>query len=319
MDVEQRSELTFALLETQGGTDVKVAVTGAAGFIGKWLTAELSSFHEVVMIDKVSTDPACVTANLLDEDVVRDWLIQTSPDVCYHLAAQVGRVFGEQDISHTVRSNAEMTTIVAKWCGELGIRLAYVSTSEVYGDQGDIECGEYGRLVLPHNLYGLTKRWGEEVSRLFAPKDLVIARLSMPYGPGVPPGRGRRAMDTMLWQAHHQKPIIVHRGAERSWCWVGDTVRGLRMLIEQPTGGTYNVGRADAPVSMAYIAVKACELAGAPTSLIQEIDPPGAQTVVKRLSTDRIRRLGWRPEVELDEGMTLVYEHVSKYPWQESQ
>jgi dTDP-D-glucose 4,6-dehydratase len=41
----------------------------------------------------------------------------------------------------------------------------------------------------------------------------------------------------MLWQAYHGMPLTVHEGAERSWCWIGDTVRALRMIIEQPDAG----------------------------------------------------------------------------------
>lgn len=289
---------------------MRIAITGSRGFVAGRLIDELeNNGHEVFGIDLLDGE----SNNLLSEGVFKNWLESVSPDLCYHLAAQVGRVFGEQDVSHTVRENAELTTIVAKWCGELGIRLAYVSTSEVYGDQGDADCDEYGKLILPHNLYGLSKRWGEEAAQLFAPNNLVIARLSMPYGPGVPPGKGRRAMDTMLWQAHHGIPLTVHAGAERSWCWVGDTVRGLRMIIEQPDSGIWNIGRDDDTRSMMEIARKACEIAGASYDLIQEVPAPAMQTVVKRLSTDRIRQLGWTPQVELDEGMKMVYEWVKKF------
>lgn len=289
---------------------MKIAITGVNGFIGSWLKKELETHgHTVFGTDINSENPI----NLLDEDSFRNWISEIKPDVCYHLAAQVGRIFGERDVVHTVRHNAEMTTVVAKWCGELGIRLAYVSTSEVYGDQGDKSCDEYGELKLPHNLYGVTKYWGEQSAQLFAPKNLVIIRLSMPYGPGVPPGKGRRAMDTMLWQAYHRLPLTVHIGAERSWCWVGDTVRALRLIIEQPNAGIWNVGRDDDPRTMLEIAERACDMAGASRDLIKLIPAPSMQTVVKRLSTERIRQLGWTPTVEIEEGMSKVFEWVKRF------
>jgi len=288
---------------------IKVAITGVSGFVGSWLKSELENHGYEVYGTDINIDGR----NLLDENSFREWIDEINPDICYHLAAQVGRIFGERDVVHTVRHNAEMTTIIAKYCGEKGIRLAYVSTSEAYGDQGEKECDEYGELTLPHNLYGLTKRWGEEAAQLFAPDNLVIARLSMPYGPGVPPGKGRRAMDTMLWQAYHNIPLTVHIGAERSWCWIGDTVKALRMIIEEPTSGIYNIGRDDDPRSMLEIAQRACDLANASRTLIQEIPAPGMQTVVKRLSTDRIRKLGWTPSVELEDGMKLVFEWVKHF------
>jgi nucleoside-diphosphate-sugar epimerase len=287
----------------------RIAITGASGFVGSWLTKELEKHDYEVFTTDINIDGR----NLLDENSFREWIDEVNPDICYHLAAQVGRIFGERDVVHTVRHNAEMTTIVAKYCGERGIRLAYVSTSEVYGDQGEKDCDEYGELKLSHNLYGVTKYWGEQAAELFAPTNLVIARLSMPYGPGVPPGKGRRAMDTMLWQAYHRMPITVHEGAERSWCWIGDTVRALRMIIEQPDAGIFNIGRDDDPRSMLEIAERACELAGASKELIQIVPAPAMQTIVKRLSTARIRQLGWTPTVELEEGIEYVFEWVKHF------
>jgi nucleoside-diphosphate-sugar epimerase len=287
----------------------RIAITGASGFVGSWLTKELENYGYEVFTTDINTDGR----NLLDENSFREWIDEVNPDICYHLAAQVGRIFGERDVVHTVRHNAEMTTIVAKYCGERGIRLAYVSTSEVYGDQGEKDCDEYGELKLSHNLYGVTKYWGEQAAELFAPNNLVIARLSMPYGPGVPPGKGRRAMDTMLWQAYHGMPLTVHEGAERSWCWIGDTVKALRMIIEQPESGIFNIGRDDDPRSMLEIAERACELAGASKELIQIIPAPAMQTIVKRLSTARIRQLGWTPTVELEEGIKYVFEWIKHF------
>jgi len=288
---------------------MRVGITGAAGFLGTWLGVELIQYgHDVSGFDRTFGD-----GDLLDPGVFAGWLRRTEPDVVVHLAAQVGRIFSEDDIRRTVRLNAEMTMVVAQTCAEAGVRLAYASTSEVYGDQGDRLCREDGPWVLPQGAYGLTKRWGEEAARLYAPDGLVIFRPSMPYGPGAPPGRGRRAMDTMLWQAHHRMPITVHRGAERSWCWVGDTVRGIRLAVEQPDALTVNVGRDDDPRSMLEIAQLACKLAGAPDSLIVEVDPPAAQTVVKRLATGRLRALGWAPTVELEDGMSRVYEWVRQF------
>ena len=157
--------------------------------------------------------------------------------------------------------------------------------------------------VLPHNLYGLSKRWGEEACELYTDRPFVF-RFSMPYGPGAPPGRGRRALDTMLWQAFHGLPIVVHAGAERSWCWIDDLIAGVVRVIEHGDGGAWNVGRDDDPVPMLDLARKCCALTGQdPDELITVVPAPSAQTVVKRLSTAKLRSLGWEPSVGLDEGL----------------
>jgi nucleoside-diphosphate-sugar epimerase len=219
----------------------------------------------------------------------------------------VGRLFGEQDMGETVSNNVLVTAEVARACAEQGVPLTYTSTSEVYGDGTEHEWGELDLYQAhPHNAYGLTKRQGEEFCRLYAPGGLQVARLSMPYGPGLPPGRGRAALVTFLDQARKGEVLTVHKDSERSWCWVGDTVRGLRLIIEQSEAGAWNVGRDDNRVPMRRVAELACSLTGAPESLIHEVAAPQRQTVVKRLSTQKLRALGWAPQVELEEGMVRV-------------
>jgi dTDP-glucose 4,6-dehydratase len=114
----------------------------------------------------------------------------------------------------------------------------------------------------------------------------------------------------MLHQALHGNSIPVHIGAERSWCYVTDTVRGLRLTLEDAVPGVFNVGRDDAAVPMSYVAELACEITDADPSLIELIPAPEMQTVVKRLSTERLRALGWEPEVDLIEGMQRTLEWV---------
>jgi nucleoside-diphosphate-sugar epimerase len=292
---------------------VKILVTGAAGFIGGHLIDALNAReHEVIGLDWNPT-PLTYATDLLKPGSFASELMHHEPDLVVHLAAQVGRLFGEDDVRNSVVSNAVMTTVVASECGRRGIKLAYASTSEVYGDRGDAVCHEHDSLdVLPHNIYGLSKRWGEEACRLYTDNPYIF-RLSMPYGPGVPPGRGRRALDTMLWQANNGMPLTVHKGAERSWCWIGDTIDGIVTVLGHAEGGAWNVGRDDAYISMLELAGRCCDLTGASRDLIHVVDPPSRQTVVKRLSTLKLQELGWQPTVELDDGLPRVLQWVRRF------
>lgn len=297
----------------------RVLITGAGGFIGQHLLRELSyTGHIVGGVDWADGD-------LREPGVFQRHLDEKKPDTVVHLAAQVGRLFGEDDLCHTITENALMTTLIANACGHAGVRLVYTSTSEIYGDMGEEWAREdffdpsglnphpYFNATLPHNLYGLTKRWGEEVSQLYAPEGLICLRLSMPYGPGVVPGRGRAALPNMLWQAATGQDIIVHRGAERSWCWVGDTARAIRMIMDSGESGAFNVGRNEPRVRMEDIARQCCVMALASKDLIKIVDPPGPQTLVKRLDCTRLHNLGWEPEVDLDVGMVEVWNWVRQF------
>ena len=291
---------------------MRILVTGAAGFIGKHLVTHLARRgFTVVGVDFQDGD--------LRETGVADQLIgQHLPDVVVHLAAQVGILFNEDDCAHAINSNATMTLRVAQACTKHGARLVHTSTSEVYGDHGDQLVDEDAPLIgKPTGIYAISKRWSEDAAREYAPEGLAIIRPSMPYGTGAPVGRGRRAMDNMLWQAHHRKPITVHRGAVRSWCWIGDVMEAYELILRTGATGAFNIGRDDDERSMLWLAEEACRLASAPTSLIQLVDPPLKKTMVKRLSTAKLRAMGWRPKVDLQQGMAEVYKWVIQFPWHE--
>lgn len=281
---------------------MKILITGSSGFLGSHLCHELEQHgHEVVGLDlKLSRFHDLRFPELVETHFSE----HSDSDICIHLAAKVGRLFGEDDPMETITDNVGMTALVAQQCGFHEIRMVYASTSEVYGDNGTAICDEYeGPFSLPHNVYGISKFFGESLCEHYAAKDLTVWRISMPYGPGLPAGRGRAALINMLHQAMHEKKIIVHKGAERSWCYVTDTVRGMRLTLEEAVPGIFNIGRDDTAVSMLQVAKMACDLLDVSEDLIVEVDPPNMQTVVKRLSTRRLRALGWEPEVDLAEGM----------------
>jgi nucleoside-diphosphate-sugar epimerase len=283
---------------------VRILVTGAAGFIGRHLCAELrGAGHHVVACD-------CADGDLRLPGQARRLLSLSQPDLCVHLAAKVGRLFGEEDVAETLSRNVVASGLVARACNELRVPLALASSSEVYGDGGGRSWREDDLyLRLPHNVYGLSKRQSEELARLYAPAGLKIVRISMPYGPGQPPGWGRAAIMTFLEQARLGAPMYVHEGGERSWCYISDAMRAFRLVLEEGEPGAWNVGRDDDARPMLEVAELACDLAGAPRALARQEPPPERlQTVVKRLDMTKLRGLGWEPQVSLERGMGLALE-----------
>jgi len=280
---------------------MNVLVTGASGFVGRALVDELrhgDGAYEVHPLERSDGD-------LAEEGVADVAIAETRPDVVVHAAARIGVVRCDEEPERTLRSNVLATTLVARAASAHGARLAYLSTADVYGD-GDVD---EKTPVAPASLYALSKWWGEQVARLYAPKGLTVLRLVNPYGPGVDPGQGKGAIPTMLRQAERREPIPAFRGEARSWTWIGDTVRGIGLVLERGEEGVFNVGSGDEPVALTAAARLACELAGAPDELVREVDaPPGR--VTPRVSVERLRALGWRAEVGLEEGMRRLLESL---------
>jgi nucleoside-diphosphate-sugar epimerase len=281
---------------------MKVLVTGASGFVGRTLVDELrhgDGAYEVRPFGREDGD-------LAEPGTADAALAESKPDVVMHGAARIGVVRCEEEPELTLRSNVLATALVARAAAEHGVRLAYVSTSDIYGSA--VEADE-STPPAPESLYAYTKLWGEQLAALYAPGGLIVLRLANPYGPGIDPGEGKGALSTMLRQAEAREPIRVFRGEARTWCWIGDVVRGIRLVLDSGEEGTFNVGSDGEAVSLADVARLACVLTGAPQELIEEVEPPPGR-VMTRISIERLRGLGWRPEVSLDEGMRRLLESL---------
>lgn len=313
---------------------MKVAVTGAAGYIGGWLLAELHRRgHEVHAQDLVHPNAVERTwetfraFDLRHEDARTDWLDEFRPDAVIHLAALYGRVWGEKDMYKTAGMNAGLTGALARDTAAAGARLLFMSSSEVYGhaaDRGPV--GPYCSALEPMNMYGLSKKWGEEAARAYAPDGLMVTRLNMPYGPawwpphvaevphisGRPGTLGYNVLHSMLWEAEHGLPLVVHRGTERCLTWVGDSVRGLADILESGFMGTWNVNRNDDHRPVQDIARLVKEVTGSDSAIVLQ-DPPERVTLRKSLLDTELRQLGWEPETSLEDGAKQAYEYFRRF------
>ena len=246
---------------------MKVLVTGGRGFIGAHVCEALDELgHAVVPLGRADGD-------LAEPGVAASLLARHEPDAVVHLAAVMP---GDDRIAE----NAPVAGLVAAATHERGIPLFHGSTTSIYSDDTP---------------YADSKRESEELVG-----EATILRFHFPYGPG----QRRGAIPTMLRQARAGEPIVVYRGWERSFCFVRDEAAAVALLVDRGERGEWDIGSEDDLRTLHDVARICCAAAGADESLIDVTEPPeGPALVLRGLDTDRLRTLGWRPEVALEDGI----------------
>lgn len=169
-------------------------VTGAAGFIGAAIARKLLDCgHRVVTIDNLSTGninaipEGCefFEGNCQDPDVYKV-IPQEKYDAVYHIAGQSSGEISFDDPSYDLRTNAESTLVILKFCLTNGCnRLLYASTVSVYGEQPEMPVSE-SAITNPKSFYGVGKLASEHYLRIYQDYGInsTSLRLFNVYGPG---------------------------------------------------------------------------------------------------------------------------------------
>jgi UDP-glucose 4-epimerase len=316
---------------------MRALITGGAGFIGSHLAeALLAQGHRVTVLDNLSTGSleniahladrpgfGCVIDSVMNEQLVGDLMDRC--DAVFHLAAAVGvRLVVDRPI-HTIETNVNGTETVLRQASRRKTRVLIASTSEVYGKSATLPFREDADLVLGPP----TKtRWGYATSKLldefmalayFKEQQLpaVVVRFFNSVGPRqnarygmVLPNFVRRAID--------DQPIIVHGDGSqtRSFTWVGDVVRAMIALIDEPraAGEVFNVGNG-AEISIRDLAAKVKAMTGSrsPIELVpyNEVFGDSFEDMARRVpDITKIRTLvGYEPQVHLEEIIARTIEY----------
>ena len=163
---------------------MKVLVTGASGFLGHAVCAELRERdHEVAaLVRRPGSEPAGTTAangDLADGDALVRVVESVRPDWVIHLAAEIATQRDQRKIDE-VNVNGTRRLLAACAAAD-GPRFVFTSTV-VTGDAGGAELDEDSTLPV-ETAYGRSKQEGERLVRASGLSNVII-RPSHVYGPG---------------------------------------------------------------------------------------------------------------------------------------
>jgi dTDP-glucose 4,6-dehydratase len=300
------------------GGSPHVLVTGGAGFIGShlvdlllgrpgWLVTVLDRLTyagDLANLEAHSDDPRFrfVQGDVADPSAVAPLVV--SADRVVHAAAESFVDRSIEDAGAFVRSNVLGTQVVLESCRRAERPLLYVSTDEVYGSVRDGAFTEDDP-PLPNSPYAATKAGGDLLCRAYRVTyglPVAIVRGTNAYGPRQ---HAEKAIPTFALAALSGRPLPVYGDGSnrRQWLHVRDFARGVLAVLDGgEDGAVYNIGGGH-EVSNLELAEAICDLAGAPRSLVSFVPDRPGHDFRYDLAWDRLRALGWKPEIGFEEGL----------------
>jgi GDP-4-dehydro-6-deoxy-D-mannose reductase len=266
-------------------------VTGAAGFVGGHLRAELG--EALVPYEGDVLDTQALAAAVRGADAV------------VHLAAESSVAASWDDAFRSWRVNVDGTVNVleAVRAERPDARVLLASTCEVYGNAERIPTPE-DEPVQPVSPYAASKA-AAELACAVSGLDVVVARAANHEGPGrderFAVGSWTRQLARL--EAEGGGALLVgDLSAERDILDVRDVCRAYRLLLDPAVpAGTYNVASGKT-VSMAAVVELLVELAGVPVE-VERDEARVRPAEIRRLAGDASRlraATDWRPEIPLE-------------------
>jgi len=305
-------------------TGKTVLVTGAGGFIGSHLTETLAALganvrafvrynsrNDIGFLKHL--DPALragiemISGDLRDAHAI--FHAVKGCDIVFHLGALIAIPYSYIHPREVVETNVIGTLNVLTACMDLDVsRLIHTSTSEVYGTARRVPIDESHPLQ-GQSPYSASKIGADKIAESFYCSYAMPVVTVRPFNTYGPRQSARAVIPTIITQALTRN--VIHLGSldtRRDFTYVSDTVAGFVRAAqsENVDGQTFNLGTGS-EVTIGELAEKVITLVGRPVQI--ETDPqrlrPEKSEVMRLLSDNHLaqERLGWQPEVSLDEGL----------------
>lgn len=305
----------------------KVIISGGAGFIGSHLCDYyIKNGYEVWCIDNLCTGSMENIQHLfnvpdfkfIQKDVssLNVDSISEKFDMVFHLASPASPPDYFRLPLETLRVNSIGTEKMLEIAKKCNAKFLFSSTSEVYGDpeispQSETYWGNVNP-VGPRSVYDEGKRYGEALVMAYHRKyntDTRIVRIFNTYGERMRLDDGR-VIPNFISQILTGKPLTIYGSGKqtRSFCYVGDMIKGIVKMMEINYHLPVNLGN-PCEFTILQLAEIVQKVSGIKAD-IKFLPPLEDDPKQRRPDISKAKELlNWEPEVSLEEGLkkTIAY------------
>ena len=311
----------------------RVAITGAAGFIGSTLVDSLlAQGVEVLGIDNLSTGRKEFLKDalnnpqftLLKEDIfsgkdLSDVLVGV--DAVFHLAANADVRFGPDHPSRDLEQNTIATHRVLEAARKAGVKkFIFSSTGSVYGEAEVVPTPEDSPFPVQTSLYGASKLACEGMIAAYAESfemQVWIFRFVSILGPRYTHGHVYDFYEQLL--NHPGRLTVLGDGHQKkSYLHVADCIAAINRAVNSSTEAVniFNLGvdgYCEVRDSIGWIT---SELSLSPEIAFgKETKGWIGDNPLIHLDTKKIRSLGWKPQFSIEESVRDTVSFMKVNSW----
>jgi len=312
--------------------DMKIIVTGGAGFIGSHLCNRLlQESHEVICVDNMYTGSMqnlyeCykyANFDMYKMDITSDSFYNTMSgimgvDLIINLACPASPVHYQKDPTYTFMTNIIGARNVLNLANKLRVRVVQASTSEVYGDplihpQTEEYFGNVNTIGI-RSCYDEGKRGAETLFSDYNRKydtNSGIVRIFNTYGPHMAVNDGRVVSNFIVAALKNESIKIYGTGSQtRSFCYVDDLVDGIIRYAFTNENSPINIGN-PAEFTIAQLSdIITKKIGSGNITFVDAVldDPKQRQPDITKAKTI----LGWEPKVMLSDGLDKTIDYFRR-------
>ena len=306
----------------------KILVTGGAGFLGSHLCKYLlDQGNEVICADNFYTGSKDNIHSILPNpkfELIRHDItfpLYLEVDEIYNLACPASPVHYQYDPVQTTKTSVHGAINMLGLAKRVGAKIFQASTSEVYGDptihpQVESYWGNVNPIGI-RSCYDEGKRCAETLFFDYYRQhhlNIKVARIFNTYGPNMQLDDGR-VVSNFIAQALKNKNITIYGDGQqtRSFCFVDDLIFAFNLFMnsEEDLTGPINIGNPK-EFTIEELALLVIKLTKSKSKIINKPlpmdDPIRRQPDITQIK----ERLGWKPKIELEEGLIKTIEYFKK-------
>jgi len=327
-------------------------VTGAAGFIGSFLSKKLlEQGCKVIGIDNINDyydvnlkyarleklkafeNFTFIKGDISDKDIIMKAFEEYKPNIVINLAAQAGVRYSIENPDVYIQSNIIGFFNIIEACRDNPVdHLVYASSSSVYGSNKKVPFEETDFVDNPVSLYAATKKSNELMAHTYSHLYKIPStglRFFTVYGPM---GRPDMAYFGFTDKYFKGDPIRIFNNGDfehdlyRDFTYIDDIVEGIVRLLNNPPAKTedsvahrvFNIGNNNPEKLMTFIGVLEEVLSNALgrevefEKIFEPIKPGDVPATYA--STDKLQEaVGFKPKTSIEDGLQKFADWYVEY------